>query len=871
MSIIRKQLLSSGAALVLATSLGTIANAQSSSDTKVKRFDEIVVTARKREENIQETPLSISAFTSGMIEKAGIRDMADIAKSTPGFSLDEDFGRTSSDRPIIRGQATILALGNTGSGVSTFVDGVLLNGSVLDYDLTDVERVEVIKGPQSALYGRNTYSGAINIITKAPSDEVSADIKAEYGSFDRREISATLRGPVSDTVSATVHGRFYERGGPFTNTFDGRDVGQQKSIALSTSLYYEPSDRLNVKARVRLSDLHDDQLRFFQTDPSENNIFQDDGFLYNGNSRYFQGEIVNHPISYDDVRQFGQQGFDDVRSMQTSLTINYELTDQLDLEFINGLNTSRSEFLYDFDHSGDSLQAFGVYIDFGADPNFALFGPFFFDAHVISANDFTARGKGTSFDHSHELRLNYDGGEQWQGIVGGYYYKDLGKSEGLGQAPNNLSQFGITESFNAVKDRIIAECASRITDPIAPCFSSPHFTSLIPFGANSASQLEIYGDQSLGRSERENIALFGSVEYSVIDNLAVSAEARYKSEKITRQRTDRGIFYDITGQTTRQTTSPMVERNATYSSFNPRFTAKYKVSDNTNIYAVAARGDKPGGFNSTSLASIGLDVFDEETVWAFEGGVKNTLLDGTLIFNLAGFHNSVTNYQLTQSIALPNGAGTTTVISNVGKARINGVEAEMVYRVPGLPGLILNANYAYTDAQITSGTEVNEGRFQDVLDDGLVNCSIGFEEPDPDDNPLTPPSCNAGENVKHGSIVGRQIPRVPEHMFNLGVNYSRSVAENLDLNLNANISHESKKFVQVHNLAFVGSHTLVSGSIGLENDAGTSITLWGRNLTNEDAVVSASRFADSNQSFQRTFFGTPRLPRQYGVTLRQHF
>ena len=108
MSIIRKQLLTSGAALVLATSLGTIANAQSSDgETKVKRFDEIIVTARKREESIQEIPLSISAFTSDMIEGAGIRSMADLAKFTPGFTLDEDFGRFAANRPVIRGQSTV--------------------------------------------------------------------------------------------------------------------------------------------------------------------------------------------------------------------------------------------------------------------------------------------------------------------------------------------------------------------------------------------------------------------------------------------------------------------------------------------------------------------------------------------------------------------------------------------------------------------------------------------------------------------------------------------------------------------------------------------------------------------------------------------
>ena len=866
MSIIRKQLLTSGAALVLAASLGTIANAQSSDDTTVKRFDEIVVTARKREENIQEAPLSISAFTSGMIEKAGIRDMADIAKSTPGFTLDDEFGRTSGVRPVIRGQSTILGA----SGVSTFVDGILLNGSILDYDLSDVERVEVVKGPQSALYGRNTYSGAINIITKAPSDETSGDVKAELGSFQRVDLGMTLRGPVSDTLSASVHGRYFKRGGPFTNTFDGSDVGQQKSLAASLGVFYEPTDRLNVKARVRFSDLHDDQPRLFLTDPSANNIFQDDGGTYLGNNRYFQGEVTALPLSYDDVNQFGEQGFEDVKSMQASVSVSYDLTDQLNMEFINGLNADRSVSKFDFDHSSESLVPLAFYIDFGPFPPFALFGPFFFDATVITDPvDFASIGKGSSSEHSHELRFNYDPGDQWRGMVGAYYFDGLSKFEGLGTIPNNFQQL-LSDGFDKQNARMIAECASRITDAVAPCFSSPGFTSLIPFGASSVAGLNFETSQSLLRNERQNLAVFGSLDVDVMDNFTLTAEARYKSEKVTDQTTPRSTTYNFLGVASPQVINPLVERKATFNSFNPRFTARYQATDNTNLYAIVARGDKPGGFNNINATPLGFGTYKEETVWAYEGGAKNTLMDGQLILNLAGFYNTITDYQLTQAIALPPNS-TTTVISNVGKVKILGLEAEMVYRVPGVPGLILNANYALADSEITQGTDLNEGKHLDLLDDNRVNCSTGFENPDADNDPTTPAVCGTtGDNVKYGSIVGRVLPRAPKHTFNVGMNYSRPISDDWIFNLNANVSHETKKFVQVHNLAFVGSNTLVNGSIGLESN-GMSLTVWGRNLTNEDAVVSVQRFIDPNQSFQRAFAGNPRLPREYGVTLRKHF
>ncbi len=851
MSKYKKHLIGSGAVFGLLMSIGTTANAQSDDDqSKITRLDEIVVTARKRAENIQEAPLSISAFTSSMIEAAGIRDMSDIAKSTPGFTLDDEFGRTNGVRPVIRGQATILGA----SGVSTFVDGILLNGSILDYDLTDVERIEVVKGPQSALYGRNTYSGAINIITKSPTDEASGEIKAEAGSFGRFELGGTLRGPVSDTVSASVHGRYFKRGGPFLNTFNGEKVGQQESAAASLAVFYEPSDRLNVRARVRFNKLDDDQPRLFLTDPSENNLFPDSGGTYLGNGRYFGGEITNRPIAYDDERLLDQKGYERTESMQTSLSISYDLSDQLNLEFINGFNGSVFDSKFDFDHSADSLSPFSVYIG----PLFPVGAGFFFHGYVISdPADFASSSEGKSDDRSHELRLNYEA-ENWQGLLGGYYYDGFSRVEGNRQAPSALPQL-LADGFATQVARMNAECAARGSDLITPCFSSPHFISTLNFGSQ-LEDLQFAAFRGIFKSERRNLALFGSVDFDVLDAVSITAEARYKSERIIDNSVDRTATYDYLGQLVSMTEDPQVIREGTFNSFNPRFTAKYAVNDSTNVYAIAARGDKPGGFNNINAGPLGFGNYDEETVWAFEGGVKNTFMDGQLILNLAGFHNTISDYQLTQSLTLPNNI-TTTVISNVGKVRVMGLEAELVYRVPSVPGLILNANYALADSEILAGTDLNEGRHLDVADDGRLNCSIGLQDP--------ALACSS-ENTLYGSIVGRQLPRSPKNTFNVGMNYTRALTDVMDLTLNANASHESKKFVQVHNLAWVGSNTLVNGSIGLETDT-LSITVWGRNLTNEDAVVSAQRFIDPNQSFQRAFGGNPRLPREFGATVRKKF
>ena len=151
-------------------------------------IEEIVVLARKREENVQDVPLSVTAISSTMIEQLNLRNLDDIAKVTAGLQFDPEFNRTSN-RPVIRGQANILG----DSGVSYFIDGVYITGSINDYDVNDIERIEVVKGPQSALYGRNTYSGAINIVTQSPGNQFSGRVRAsitddeamEFGIVDR--------------------------------------------------------------------------------------------------------------------------------------------------------------------------------------------------------------------------------------------------------------------------------------------------------------------------------------------------------------------------------------------------------------------------------------------------------------------------------------------------------------------------------------------------------------------------------------------------------------------------------------------------------------------------------------------------------------
>ncbi len=835
---------------------GVQASAQTENDElALKRFDEVIVTARKRTEKIQDAPLSVSVFTPDIIANTNIRNMADLAKYTPGFTLDEDFGRFATTRPIIRGQSTIFGT----SGVSTFVDGILLNGSLLDYDLNDVERIEIIKGPQSALYGRNTYSGAINIISKSPSDEFSADLKIDAGSFNMFEMAGSIRGPFDNGVmSGGLTARVYSRGGVFDNVYDGSKVGQQKSASLSGVLFYEPSDDFDMRVRLRYSKLKDDQLRNFSTEVQDNNVFQDIGGVYNGNYRYFAGEITPRPINQDDVRLLGEKGFDESDNIQASLVVDYHFNDNWSVKFLNGFNFENSRSKNEVGGTPDSLNPFSVYIG----PVFPIRLPYFYHAYVISGPvaDFALDSESEAMDFSSEIHLKYKG-DNWSALLGGYAYKDSGKTGSLRQAPEQIASI-IEEGYNNQIARMRAICAARANDPVRPCLSVPGFSSIINFG-DDLQDLEYVADRSIYKNERQNLALFGSVDFDVTDRLTLIAEARLTREEITSKTIRQNQVYNYQGNPLRFVSNQEVVRNASFTSFDPRFSLKYSLRDNVNLYAVAAKGNKPGGFNGTNVINQGLGTYDEESAWSFEAGVKHSLMDGMFLLNLSAFQNEISGYQLTQAVILPDINQTTSVITNLGEVRVRGFEAEMIYRVPTTPGWVITANYALADSEFTKGTDITEGRHLDVLDDGLNNCSIGLANPEA-------PCGRTGDNVLPGSIVGRSLPRAPKHMFSIGMNYNRPVSDNLNIILDMSANYESKKYVQVHNLAYYGEALLINGSVGFEADK-MSIVFWGRNLANEDSAIAATRYIDEARSFQRVFHGTPRVPRSYGVTVRKKF
>ncbi|NBC30286.1 MAG: TonB-dependent receptor plug domain-containing protein, partial [Spirochaetes bacterium] len=213
-------------------------------------MEEIVVTARKREENLQDVPIAVTALSSEFINEAGLTSVFDVADYTPNLSFRESFGRTF-DRPVIRGMSNIIGGANAG----VFINGIFVPGTISTAELTNVERVEVIKGPQAALFGRATFAGAINYVIREPGDTLNGRALATVAQDSERDVSGFVGGPlVGDDLSFLLSARTFSMDGQYDNIgTGGGTAGGLSSDSVNLSLRWEPGERFDATFRVAWS------------------------------------------------------------------------------------------------------------------------------------------------------------------------------------------------------------------------------------------------------------------------------------------------------------------------------------------------------------------------------------------------------------------------------------------------------------------------------------------------------------------------------------------------------------------------------------------------------------------------------------------
>jgi iron complex outermembrane receptor protein len=766
-------------------------------------LEEVVVTARKVEESLQDAPISVTAFTNEAITERGITDLNSLAEFSPGLSFSQAFGR-QNDRPVIRGQGNVLANVQFGveSGTAYFIDGVYYNGDIQALDFDMLQRVEVIKGPQSALYGRNTYAGAINFVTRDPrGDEWGGTVKATAGKFGERRASLNVDGPIAEGILRARFGaRINNYDGEYTNQATGKLVGNEQDKTFNATFVLTPTEDLTMRAFVQYRQQSDGPLALFLQGADLNNCkpgFRSAGYrgispttgaptfnpasgqftaITNGN-QYFCGEIKARPdliwLNTDAIGTTAKfpnntfrdgTAFDGVEAKETfsSFSVEWSMPDGSTVRSLTGYRTNHDRFGTDSDHSeAFSTLPLDPFYQSAVDP---VQEPLFANTNRNDRREWSTELKMTSPE---EARFRY--------LVGAFYYK--------------------------IKDQ-----EKDLT------YQSPEF-GVINSNANITTI--------------ENRSVFGSIAFDLTDTLTTSVEVRRSSEEKTRQEyfdcipsalaTAFGLCRASPG--TYGNKRPLL--SAQFESTTPRFTLDYKYSDDVLLYAIFAKGVRPGGINGTAGAGINRPTYKEETSNNLELGIKSTLMDGRVRFNAAAYYIDSKDVQVTQALPAASGGNAVTSIAvNQAKAETLGLEVEVTAALTQyLTGTVA---LSYTNPEFKEGCD----DFQYVLNSG----GIAYV-----------PALHAGSPLC--DISGNRLPLTPETQGNVVLTYERPMSDSLSFVASGTFTHEGSKFVQVHNLAETGDTNMLGLRFGVKSDD-WSITAYGRNLTDEDTIPLATRWFD---------------------------
>lgn len=369
----------------------------------VAEVDEIIVTTRKIEEQLQDVPVAVSAFTAASLTELNLKSIDEIAKFTPSFSFTSAFGRQpGSDRPAIRGVTTVVNGIANNSAVGYFVDGIYMPGTPQTTELFNLERVEIIKGPQAAQFGRGTYAGAINYITRSPSLQgLEGGVTATGAEHETWETSGWVSGPITDQLAFYVAAGYDTYGGEYTNQATGDEVGGTETTSLTGKLLWQPTDDLSVTLKTGLQQTDDDHFVVYLQPRTMNNCF----FRSPNAPRsreYYCGEAV---VNEDGVRfatsllenaDDGMSGAE-LDRLLGSLTIEYGFGDGYTI-------TSTTGYIKDE-------------VETGYDQSFAFYDPIPVGA---SAGSFYQLDEDESETFTQELRLNSPRAAPLRWTVGAY-------------------------------------------------------------------------------------------------------------------------------------------------------------------------------------------------------------------------------------------------------------------------------------------------------------------------------------------------------------------------------------------------------------------------------------------------------------------
>jgi len=812
-------------------------------------LEEIVVSARKRDESLQDVPIAVDVFTEAQLQQMAIRSVESLARYTPSLTYDQGI-LPMDTRPIIRGVSALRGRPNAAILVD-YVDvtsealTVAGGGVSSNLALLDLERVEVVKGPQSALYGRSAFTGAINYVTKRPSDTFEGSIDVGMDEHESTEVGFSFSGPlIDDKLNARVGFMSTDDKGYYKNPNTGQALGTSESIGGSLAIEWKWSERTKVYLRGESSNYKATprpEALLRSIDPNFNpavNPFgtgtvTDDAVSMphlfpatcNGIDRLqpnwdsfgagppCRGVVVGemHATEADiDLSADPRTGRDFLGSDIDNTRIHMDITvdfEDAQFKYILGYSDGQAHVQEDFDKGNQPIIS-------------VPFGPFPFSQYGLSA---MSEQRIDTSQWNHELRLT-GGGDRvtwmlsalhWNETMDVQFDDEWWLREG-GDAGLVLDLFnGPGGPFNYLQQPLFPG-VNNFCDLIYPGVPNciPMVTS-IATGPGNTPYVPLQRE-----TKHTSVAAMASI--SVTDNFVVSLEGRLLDEVIDYAggAADVGFFSQF-GQDPwwgfmfgpGEMTYNSVEEDA----FVPKVTLEWSASDSMLVYGYFSKAFKPGGISTTDAnGDVRTGEYRSEKLDAYEIGFKSDFRDRSIRLNAAAFFYDYTDQQVPYQFMDPTTGLLQTSVINAGETEIKGYEVDLIWNSAFIDGMSARLAYTFTDAEFTSFN----------LSEILAQAGGA---------PSAFNRVKAGNN--EADFSGNVPPLTPENAATLSLRYARPFGNDMSGYIELMTLYSSERFLGEDNFSWAAAYTEVDLFAGLARE-NWELTLYVENLTDDDTVKS---------------------------------
>ncbi|MHA7819819.1 MAG: TonB-dependent receptor [Erythrobacter sp.] len=717
----------------------------------------IIVTAQRREESVQDVPIAITAFNAEALETRGIANALEVAAFVPNLVGLNNTGLGTANAYYLRGIGNTESIATFDPPIGTYVDDIYLSRqNANNLSFFDVDRVEVLRGPQGTLFGRNTTGGAVNVYLAEPGDEFGGFAEIGYGSYERIMGRASLDIPLADTFGVKVSGYWQGDDGYAINNLTGERTNENDGWGVRLGLRGELSDSVRWTGSYIHTYADAGNLLNFDCDPA-NPTDCDGRFVTTGLTE--NGDFVSDTFGPLITGRKANFGLGNEATMNfVSSNFEIDLGPDWTVNLITGFVDVTQDFALDF--------ADGRGLPNTANPVPPVTG--------FTFGGFTIANEGEHTQFTQEVKFTGSIANGFIDVVGGvFYFKE-----------ENQTDFADIFSLN-----------------------------LGPGGPPPDGFPLLLADRVL-ENEAEAWAGYLQADFNLTDALTVTAGIRYTDEtkdfaiRDNRNRIGGGLCSapNQFGPSTCIDTANLIAPNGraipteqTTDLWTPRFAINYSVNDDVLLFASATRGFKSGGWNARGTAPGELLPFGPETAWSYEAGAKTELFDRLVRFNITGFWLDVADLQTPSAFIRDNGS-LAFITRNFADYENKGVEIEIT-TVP-VQGLNIFAAVGYQDDKYKidqNAPALDEFGVQSVaaqqancltqLAAGLLpNGPSGATDPRSAD---LAPSCGVGIVAPDGSIA--EPVRTPDWTVAMGVSYEADLGGfTLTPSINANWRSDSE-------------------------------------------------------------------------------